>query len=276
MRQRSKVWFFNIYFSFFLPCLLCWARDIQAFSFWCIMWEFFFLLYFSFFFFLIFSPMCWDIISSNLLFFFTGVSWATGEAWCKRTEGQVGLRRGREAVWGIAQTSYIEAASLNSPSCLLSFMILLLNHCKEDKVSAWSEVPPKVMWHHSGCSLILWKEGYSFLTHAQCLPSSNWGTAGARDCPSMSFIWDFKLIFGKAEVLCQVLDLTSTETVMAFWGKVLQCLIINSLLNYRVNKTKKPPQPVHLIKKIKQSTAFSLTGFGVLTLQHWPPRLFLG
>lgn len=35
-----------------------------------------------------------------------------------------------------------------------------------------------------------------------------------------------------------------------------------------LESTKKPPQPVHLIKKTKQSTAFSLTGFDVLTLQH--------
>lgn len=41
---------------------------------------------------------------------------------------------------------------------------------------------------------------------------------------------------------------------MVFRGHVLQCLIINSLLNYRVNKKNpKRPHPMHLIKKTKHS-----------------------
>lgn len=137
---------------------------------------------------------------------------------------------------------------------------------------------PGQKFHPKWCDtihLISWTEGcpFAFLIHAQCLLSSNWSTPGTRDCLNVSFIWDFKLIFGRAGVLCQVLDITSTEKLMVFWGKILQCLIIiNSLLNYRVNKkpTKQnqTTQPVNLIKKTEQSTAFSITVFGVLTLQH--------
>lgn len=106
------------------------------------------------------------------------------------------------------------------PKCplMFAFLMLLLSHCTDDKIFAWPEALPNVVGHHSDCSLILRGEGcsLSFSLHAQCLPSSNRGIAGFRDCLSVLFTWDFKLIFGKAEVLCWVLETLSTKTVMVF------------------------------------------------------------
>ena len=142
------------------------------------------ILFHSFLFFFYSPPtrFCSDIVPLSQ-WVFTRVNELTGEAWCKRTEGRVGLSRARQTMWGHS-TDQLHRGSFPKWPFTFAFLMLLLSHCTDDKISAWPEVPPSAVGHHSDCSLILWVKGcsLSFSSHAQCLTSSNRGTAGVRDC----------------------------------------------------------------------------------------------
>lgn len=138
MRQRSKAWFFFFWILFLFyspsPHHLCWAEDIQAFSFCCIVSE---VLFLSFFFsFPLSPPLCSDVIPLSQ-WVFARVNQLSGEAWCNRTDRWVDPRGGRETICRHGTDRVHRGSFPSVPSWLLSSLMLLLSHCTDDKCPTW-------------------------------------------------------------------------------------------------------------------------------------------
>lgn len=79
--------------------------------------HFFFPLIFFFFFLSYFFSICWDTIP--LIYWL--LYWGELAHWCKRTDRQVGLRRGREDTWGHS-TNQLHRGSFLKLSLMFAFL----------------------------------------------------------------------------------------------------------------------------------------------------------
>lgn len=105
-----------------------------------------------------------------------------------------------------------------------------------------------------------WVRMFSFFLHALSLPSLNRGIARAKDCFNGLYM---RLKVHVWQSRSSVLGFGNTTNKGNNEGKMLTCLIIVSLLNYKANPQRS--QLANFIKK-KQTTGGFFTVFRELTL----------